>query len=34
MCKCGNNLVPWGDGGGTPVALGTVLETSEQTKFT
>lgn len=30
MCKCGNNLVLAGDGGGAPVALGTDLDASVQ----
>lgn len=33
MCKCGNNLVPKGAGGGAPAALGTDLDASVQTKF-
>lgn len=34
MWTCGNNLLPWGIVVGLPVALGTVLDAPQQTKFT
>lgn len=34
MCKCGNDFVLAGDGGGAHVALGTDLEASVQANFT